>query len=92
MCANQLQIKANELQARHQREEEREVVMTTDECVPTGEKTRCESQAGTLYLNSRGSQCEFSYSCNVIYLLIVTKLLFVMLKKYPKTDQMTYLK
>ena len=41
----QLQIKANELQARHQREKEREVVMTAHQSVPTSEGyqlTECE--------------------------------------------------
>lgn len=32
--ADQLQIEANELQAGHQREEEREVVVTADQSVP----------------------------------------------------------
>lgn len=45
-CADQLQIEANELQARHQREEKREVVVTADQCVPI-KRTSCESQAMT---------------------------------------------
>lgn len=42
LLANQLQIKANELQAGHQREEECEVVMAADQCVPSREETSCE--------------------------------------------------
>lgn len=38
MCADQLQIKANELQAGHQCEEEREVVMAANQCIPSGEE------------------------------------------------------
>lgn len=34
ILADQLQIEANELEAGHQREEEREVVMTADQSVP----------------------------------------------------------
>lgn len=48
--ANQLQIEANELQAGHQCEKEREVVVTADQCVPTREefflKTKiCETRS-----------------------------------------------
>lgn len=37
---DQLEVEADELQAGHQREEEREVVMTADQSVPDGEKKR----------------------------------------------------
>lgn len=35
MCADQLQIKANELQAGHQCEEESQVIITADQCIPS---------------------------------------------------------
>ena len=42
---DQLKVKADELQARHQREEQRQVVMAADQCVP-GRGRRQTSASG----------------------------------------------
>lgn len=57
MWADQLQIKANELQAGHQREEECEVVMTADQRISSGQENQFYASDYLLRTNSNIEIC-----------------------------------